>query len=103
MGRKNWFFFYLHPKDRKELLSLLKRDDFRYSVFIDTENKIDQLNHFPHEMEFQCFLLDKENKVLSIGNPTLNPRIGDLHKQIILGGNTPKERAISGIKNKWNG
>ncbi len=91
------FLFYFHPKNRKELLFLLKRDGFRYPVFIDTENKIDRLNHFPSEMEFQCFLLDKENKVLSIGNPTLNPKIGDLYKQIMSGGDTPKEQPVTTI------
>jgi hypothetical protein len=41
------------------------------------------LNHFPSQPELQSFLLDKDNKVLLIGNPVLNPKVWDLYKQII--------------------
>ena len=79
------FLFYFHPKDKKELSFLLRRDKFDHPVFIDEENDIDRMNHFPKQMEYQCFLLDKDNKVLSIGNPTLNPRIWNLYLKIMKG------------------
>jgi hypothetical protein len=46
---------------------------------------LDQLNHLPDEPAFQCFLLDKDNKVLAIGNPAYNPKVWELYKQIIAG------------------
>ena len=79
------FLFFFHPKDKKELQFLLKRDRMDYSVFLDLEDKINQLNHFPEQQSYQCFLLDKDNKVVMIGNPTLNPKIWELYKEQISG------------------
>jgi hypothetical protein len=42
------------------------------------------------QMEYQCFLLDSNNKGLMIGNPTLNPKIWELYKQTIAGEVTAK-------------
>ena len=36
-------------------------------------------------MAFQTFLLDKDNKVLAMGNPILNPKIKELYLKIIRG------------------
>jgi hypothetical protein len=46
---------------------------------------INHLNRFPDESTYQCFLLDKNNKVLMIGNPSLNPKIWELYKQQVSG------------------
>lgn len=77
------FQFYFQPKNSKEMTYLLKQNDFTHPVFIDQSGKINKINKFPSKMEYQCFLLDNQNKVLSIGNPTLNQKIWDLYKQII--------------------
>lgn len=36
-------------------------------------------------MNFQTFLLDKNKKIVAIGNPVLNPKIKDIYLNIILG------------------
>jgi len=77
------FLFYFQPKDKNELNFIFKRDHFYYPVFIDEENKIDKLNKFPKRVEFQCFLLNKDNKVIFVGNPVFNPRIWELYKRIV--------------------
>lgn len=79
------FVFCFQPKNKDELLFLFKRDRFNYPVVVDETNRINQLNGFPQKAEFQCFLLDNDNKVISVGNPTLNPKVWDLYKQIISG------------------
>ena len=79
------FHFYFHPKDKKELMFLLKRDNFKYPVLFDEEDKLNKRNKFPSDMSFQCFLLDKDNKVALIGNPVLNPAIWELYKQVVTG------------------
>lgn len=88
------FLLFFHPKDKKELQLLLRRDRFDYPVFIDTDNAIDKLNHFPAQAKYQCFLLDKNNKVLMVGNPALNPKIWKLYKQIISGQNPTTTETI---------
>ena len=63
----------------------LKTENFDYPVCIDEKDSINKLNHFPVEMRFQTLLLDKENKVLAIGNPVQNPKIKELYLKIISG------------------
>jgi hypothetical protein len=79
------FLFFFQPKDEKELTYLLKRDAFRHPVFFDRKNQLDGLNHFPSPMEYRCFLLDGENRVVLVGNPALNPRVWELYKRQISG------------------
>lgn len=84
LGNNLDFLFYFQPKDEKELQFLIKRDKFEHLIFMDRDAKLLKLNSFPSEMEYQCFLLDSNNKVISIGNPTLNPKIWELYKQIVM-------------------
>jgi hypothetical protein len=83
-GKLNFLFFF-QPKSKNELSILFRQEKFNHPVFIDMKNTINRLNHFPAKPEYQCFLLDKANKVQIIGNPTLNPKIWDFYKQIITG------------------
>jgi hypothetical protein len=85
MSGKVAFLFYFYPKREKDIMYLFQKEKFDYPVYIDRTNSINRLNHFPAQIEFQCFLLDSNNKVLSIGNPTLNPKVWELYKQIITG------------------
>ena len=77
------FIFCFQPKNRDELLYSLKRDRFTYPVYIDDTNKTQGMNQFPADQSYQCFLLNSQNKVISIGNPVLNPGIWKLYKEII--------------------
>lgn len=76
---------FLHSKSESELLYTLKKNGFDYPVCIDENDKFNRLNHFPSDMAFQTFLLDKDNKVLAMGNPILNPKIKELYLKIIRG------------------
>jgi len=88
------FLFYFHPKDKKELNFIFRKDRFYHPVFIDDENEIGRLNKFPQQIEYQCFLLNKDNRVVCIGNPTLNPYIWEMYKKIIM--TAPKQiKALS--------
>ena len=77
------FFFQPKQKDEKELQQIFRSNGFRYPVFIDKENEINKINKFPSKPEYQCFLLDKDNKVVVVGDPSLNRGIWDLFKRII--------------------
>ncbi|GBU08816.1 hypothetical protein AwDysgo_21470 [Bacteroidales bacterium] len=83
--KKVEFLFFFNPKNERELTSMLKMDKFELPVFYDKKNEINQLNSFPDDMMFQAFLLDKDNKVIIVGNPSMNPQIWDLYKQEIMG------------------
>lgn len=83
MPDKLSFLFYFHPKSQDELRFIFKHDRFDYPVFIDKKNEIGKLNKFSNKIEYQCFLLDKDNRVVLVGNPTLNSQIWHLFKQIV--------------------
>lgn len=82
--------FVMCPKDRQELEYLFEREQFNYPVFIDENDSLNQLNHFSNDAKFQTFLLDKNNKVVAIGNPTNNPKVKELYLKLILGDKAPK-------------
>jgi hypothetical protein len=71
-------------------LDSLQKTQFRNPVHIDTKNELNKLNNFLDNPLFQCFLLDKENKVLVSGNLVYIPKIWELNKEIITG--KPAER-----------
>lgn len=77
--------FFMHPRNKHELIDLLENTYFDYPVCIDEDDTFNSLNHFPSDMTFQTFLLDKDNKVLAIGNPVHNLKLGELYLQIIKG------------------
>ncbi|MDR0605025.1 MAG: DUF1573 domain-containing protein, partial [Bacteroidales bacterium] len=79
------FIFWLYPKNNNELFLLLLEMQFIHPVYIDRNDELNKLNHFPNNPMFQCFLLDKNDKVLAIGNPANNPKIWELYKKIITG------------------
>lgn len=89
--------FFFHPKDLREVSFLLKRDSINIPVCIDKENKINQINHFPSQHEFQCFLLDKQNKVIYIGNPIRNTQIKEMYLSTISNGKYNPSVQPSGI------
>ena len=84
------FLFYFHPKDRKELRYLTRRDDFTYPVCFDERDELNRLNQFPTVMTFQTFLLDKDNKVVAMGNPVHNPKVKELYLGLITGSRSSK-------------
>ena len=76
---------FFHPKDKRELAYLLKRDGMDIPVCFDDEDRLNTINQFPSRDDFQCFLLDKDNKVVYIGNPIHNTRIREIYlSQIAL-------------------
>lgn len=84
------FVFYFHPKDMKELRYITRRDAFVYPVCFDEKDDFNRLNHFPDEMTFQTFLLDKDNRVAAIGNPVHNPKVKELYLKVLTGGEVVK-------------
>lgn len=76
---------FIHPRSRRSVETLLKTENIDFPVCIDDNDSINKLNHFPSQMQFQTLLLDKDNKVLAMGNPVLNPKIKELYFKIIFG------------------
>jgi hypothetical protein len=94
--RKPEFVFFFQPKkkDEKELAFLSKQNGFHHPVFTDRENEIGKRNGFPSNPEHQCFLPDRNNKVIIVGNPTINPGIWILFKKIITEKHSSRKKGI---------
>ena len=75
-----FFFFFF---DQWEIHSLLIRENFDKPICLDRSDSLNQLNHFPKDIRFQVFLLDKNNKVVVIGNPVHNPNVKELYLEEI--------------------
>lgn len=83
MDRKVPILFYLHPFDSRSLKAILRRDNFNYPVCMDADDQLNKINRFPSNIDFQTFLLDKDNKVVAMGNPVHNPKVKELYLNIL--------------------
>ena len=88
------FILCLHTTDVEEMRRIVKKDNFQYPVFIDEKGTFDALNHFPTNMTFQTFLLDKDNKIVAIGNPILNPMVKELYLEKLTGVQESKTKVM---------
>lgn len=91
------FQFVFQPSKVNELLLQLKRNRFMLPVCIDRHNQFGALNNFPKEVEFHTFLLNEQNKVIAIGNPTFSSKMKNFYLKIIQDENAKFDDGKSGI------
>ncbi|WP_293667035.1 DUF1573 domain-containing protein [uncultured Parabacteroides sp.] len=92
------FLFFFQSKDDKELRYILKRDNFNRPICLDRNNELDKLNRFPQNITFQTFLLDKDNRVVVIGNPIHNLAVKDLYLKQITGIQNKETLTVTTLK-----
>ena len=85
------FLFFFSPEKKVDIIRTLKSHAFTHPICIDEIHQLDYLNHFPAGPTFQTFLLDKDNRVLAVGNPIHNPKVKELYLKIIRGENVSQE------------
>lgn len=79
------YLFYFSSKKKMDICRILLANKFKYPICIDEQDSINILNRFPTNTAFQTFLLDKNNKIIAIGNPVYNQKIKELYLKIISG------------------
>lgn len=89
--------FVFQPYRVNELLLTLKQYKFMLPMCVDEMSQFGNLNKFPMEVEFHSFILDNRNKVVAIGDPTLNSQIKKLYLNIIQGKNVKSENIENNI------
>lgn len=77
------FLMVINSKDNKEVIDLLRENNFKHVVSLDSAGRYDKINHLPAKSQFQTFLLNGGNEVIALGNPSTNPKIKDLYRRII--------------------
>lgn len=76
-------YFILHPRERQELIAIMRQNNFEYPFCIDENDQFNKINHFPDDMNFRTFLLNEHNRVIAVGNPIANSKIKELYLDII--------------------
>lgn len=92
------YYFNFFSKDLKKMRRLLRTERFIYPVCLDTADVLNRLNDFPREDVFQTFLLDRNNRVLIIGNPMHNPAIKTLYLERITGRKSKEKELKTTVK-----
>lgn len=87
--------FIFHPNEARDIIGLLKRDEFNYPVCIDLDDSFNKLNRLPSVMAFQTVLIDSNNKVVAMGNPVYNPKIKELYMGMIQGGEIKRKEQLA--------
>ena len=77
------FIFVAWVKDYPMLEKLQKANGFDSPILYDRTGQADSLNHFPSQPGYQTFLLDKDNRVVLIGNPIGSQALWNLYKKIM--------------------
>lgn len=81
------FLFIMNPskKNKEDLFHMIQTPNgFSESLFIDTVGVFADENTFlPAVQLYHCMLLDSENKIKLIGNPTRNNHLRDLYLNTI--------------------
>lgn len=73
------FIFVVLPKDIRDFCNIQKSYGFVHPVFIDIHDSVNLLNQFPKDVHLRTFLLDKDDKVIIVGNPVYNNSIRELY------------------------
>lgn len=90
------FLFIINSNNYSVIKSLLNKHRFDYPVFIDTTNSFYNLNSLNKDSKFQFFLLDRDNKIILVGNPIRNNSIWMLYKKELgRANNTQPEMSLS--------
>lgn len=87
-------YLILHSKEVSDIVYTLKYNNFKFPVYIDENNYFYKLNHLPSNAAFQTFLLDKNNKIMAIGNPIHNPKVKELYLKIIMGDKATPQKEV---------
>jgi len=70
----------LNPSHIESVDNFLKEVRFRHTVFYDLDSSFERTNpHFPKNERFHTFLLDENNNVILVGNPTRNVKLKNLY------------------------
>lgn len=63
------FIFYFNTKERDKLRYFTLRDQFTYPICFDDENLFYKLNQLSTDLPITTFLLDANDKVITMGDP----------------------------------
>jgi len=82
--KPEFVFIFKHKKKyKRDLKSFFRKNVFLHPFFLDKENEIDKINKFPTNSEYKCFSLNKEKKIIFVGDSAFILGIWLLYKRVI--------------------
>ena len=74
------FCLVMRRTKQKDILPYLRSVNFSYPIMLDMADSICKKNHFFSNNDYyNCFLLDRKNNIILVGNPTYSSNIEDLY------------------------
>lgn len=61
----------------------LRKIGFEHPVYYDSLETLQSIYKFPDDASFRTFLLNQENKIEMIGDPTINSKLVSVYKSIV--------------------
>lgn len=79
-----YFIFETAPEKMGKLFSLIQTTQLNHTIYVDTAQVFRRNNpNIPTDVLYHTFLLDSNNKVILVGNPTKNKSIRYLFNEIL--------------------
>lgn len=72
------FIFAIQSNNKEQIQRLLIDYNFSYPVFFDTKGELKSINKLPEQEELCCFLLDRNDNVVLMGNPIYGEKMQKL-------------------------
>ncbi|MDE6077007.1 MAG: DUF1573 domain-containing protein [Muribaculaceae bacterium] len=76
------FIMVINSPKTQELLDNIGKSNFLNPVTFDPHNRLKELNNLP-EGNVNTFLLDEENRIIAMGDPSINPKILELYQKLM--------------------
>lgn len=87
------FLCIICPNNLDELRRILKTENrSNLKILVDTRDSLNQLNGFPEADRLRTFLVDRDNRVLGVGDPAVNPQIMRLYTSILTSDSVRTQR-----------
>lgn len=89
------FLYIISPDNIGELTSILARDNIgNLPVLVDMSDSLNRMNGFPEADGLRTFLVDRDNRVLGVGDPAVNPQIMRLYTSILTSDSVRTQRRM---------
>ena len=76
------FIMVINSPKTQELLDNIRKSNFLNPVTFDPTNRLKELNNLP-EGNVNTFLLDEGNRIIAMGDPSVNPKILELYQKLM--------------------
>ena len=73
----------LNTRQADKMTEVLKSDNFLHPVCFDPGHSFASVNPLPTAESYHTFLLNSANEIVAVGNPSSNPKVRNVYRQII--------------------